>query len=315
MVIAAGRRGERRNPFMKIFFTKENKQPIRGAARASEARNFVLLRTNSIHCFHCHTLSLTGWLKMMRCLPVTAGHSAGKLTMVFVAKGTVTGRHRLLRALRPQKTLIPKGKIWPFQFRKNAQKGGKTRMPEEKRTKLSASTMVTVAELSQILGITSRRVRQLADEGVISSEGKNNYNLATSVQNYIKFLSKSLPDEDDTKLKQALRVAEAQLKASKAKIAKLEADELEGKMHRSEDVAEFTSDLIYTIRAALMALPGRLAVDAASCKTAAEAQVVIRTEVYRTMEEIAAYDYDPAKYEERVRERLSWEASGDSDDD
>ena len=40
----------------------------------------------------------------------------------------------------------------------------------------------------------------------------------------------------------------------KATIAKLEAEELKGKMHRSEDVAAMTTDLIYAIRGAMMAL-------------------------------------------------------------
>ncbi|MBQ2361997.1 MAG: hypothetical protein II287_00115, partial [Bacteroidaceae bacterium] len=49
--------------------------------------------------------------------------------------------------------------------------------------------------------------------------------------------------------------------------------ELEGKMHRSEDVEAVMTDLVYTIRSMLMALPGRLAVDVVSTKTAAVSPV------------------------------------------
>ena len=103
------------------------------------------------------------------------------------------------------------------------------------------------------------------------------------------------------------RTAEAQLKASKAKIAKLEAQELEGKMHRSEDVAAMTEDLIFEIRGALIALPGRLAVDVAACGSAAEAADVVRREVNLVMGELANYQYAPQKYAERVRERMRWD--------
>ena len=75
-----------------------------------------------------------------------------------------------------------------------------------------------------------------------------------------------------------------------------------------------TEDLIYTIRGALIALPGRLAMDAAAAKTAPEAAEVIRKEVHTIMRELAAYRYDPQKYQERVRNRMSWETSGDDDD-
>lgn len=102
---------------------------------------------------------------------------------------------------------------------------------------------------------------------------------------------------------------------SKANIAKLEADELQGKMHRSEDVAVFMDDLIFTMRAALMALPGRLAVDVAAAQSAAEASDIIRKEVNKIMSEIAEHQYDPKAYAERVRDRMNWAADTGDDDD
>ena len=100
-----------------------------------------------------------------------------------------------------------------------------------------------------------------------------------------------------------------------AAIAKAEADELQGKMHRSEDVAAMTTDLIYAIRGAMMALPGRLAVDVASANSPAEAAEIIRREVNKAMRELSNYRYDPKKYEERVRERRAWEADSGRDAD
>ena len=57
----------------------------------------------------------------------------------------------------------------------------------------------------------------------------------------------------------------------KAEMAKLELMELQGSMHRSEDVRAMTEDLVYTMRSALLSLPGRLARDAAEAASAAEA--------------------------------------------
>ena len=88
-------------------------------------------------------------------------------------------------------------------------------------------------------------------------------------------------------------------------------------MHRSEDVAAMTEDLIYTVRGSLMALPGRLAVDVVSAQTAAEAAGIMRAEIFKVMQELSQYRYDPQKYEERVRDRMKWESGSevDSDDD
>lgn len=187
-------------------------------------------------------------------------------------------------------------------------------MAGQKSEKITNETVVTSAELATVLGLTSKMVQVHAQNGVIHATGRNAYPLAASVQAYIKFLNKSVPDEDDVKLEKARRVSEAQLKASKATIAKMEAEELKGNMHRSEDVAALTEDLIYTIRFALIALPGRLAMNVATAATPAEAFEVIRQEVHNVMRELAAYHYDPKKYEERVRERMSWDGVDDDDD-
>ena len=102
----------------------------------------------------------------------------------------------------------------------------------------------------------------------------------------------------------------------KAKIAQAEAKELSGQMHRSEDVAAMTAELIYTIRGALMALPSRVAINAAALSDPAEVAEYMRGEVNQIAEEIALFRYDPAKYEARVRERRSWtdKLGGDEDE-
>ena len=178
----------------------------------------------------------------------------------------------------------------------------------KKAEKISSNTLVSVAELSAVLGLSSNRIYQLSQDGIIASAQRGKYPLADSVQRYIAYLGRDAVTEDEVKLDKVKRAAEAKLKASKAKIASMEAQELEGKMHRSEDVAAMTEDLIYEIRGALIALPGRLAVDVAACSSAAEAAEIVRREVYQIMGELAGYQYDPDKYAERVRERMKWDA-------
>lgn len=181
--------------------------------------------------------------------------------------------------------------------------------------KITPETEVSTTELACVLGITGRRIRQLAEDGQLEKESKGRFLLCESVQRYIASLSKKTVSEEDRRMEKASRTADVTLKASKAQIAKMEADELRGKMHRSEDVAAMTEDLIYTVRGSLMALPGRLAVDVAAAITPAEAAEIIRKEVHALMRELANYEYNPEKYEERVRERRNWEAGGGDVDD
>lgn len=172
--------------------------------------------------------------------------------------------------------------------------------------KITMDTTVSLSEMALVLGLTSRRIRQLVDDGIIVTEAENKYPLAESVQAYNKFLSSKIPSEDDTKLEKARRAAEAKLKMAKADRAKMETDELKGNMHRSDDVRMITEDMLYSIRNGLVALPGRLAVDVASCGNAAEAYEVIKKEVHALMAEISEYKYDPTRYDEAVRDRMAW---------
>ena len=181
-------------------------------------------------------------------------------------------------------------------------------------TKITSETEVSSSELACVLGITGRNIRQLVEDGQLEKvDGR--FILSDSVQRYVAFKSKRDKDDEEKRLEKTRLTADVTMKASKAQIAKMEADELRGKMHRSEDVAAMTEDLIYTIRGSLMALPGRLAVDVATVTTPAEAAEIIRKEVHALMRELSNYQYDPEKYEERVRERRKWEAGGGDVDD
>lgn len=188
---------------------------------------------------------------------------------------------------------------------------------QDETVKITDETEVTTTELAAVLGVTARRVQQLAQDGTVPTCRKGHFLLADSVQRYIKLQSDGGMTETERetakKLEAMRRQSEATMKASKATIAKLEAEELKGTMHRSEDVAAMTEDLIYTIRGALLALPGRLAVDAVAAATPAEAAEIIRKEIHKIMRELATYRYDPKKYDERVRERMDWSERDDDE--
>lgn len=175
-------------------------------------------------------------------------------------------------------------------------------------------------DLANLFGLTGQWINQLTRDGVIKRRdtpaGKR-YNVVESVRAYTQYLRDKAANRADKGVPEDKELekfeAEIKIKKAKADIAELEAQELQGIMHRSEDVAAMTEDLIYTVRDSLLALPGRLAVDVAGASTAAEAAEIVKREVYAVMKELSQYQYDPAKYAERVRERMDWE--GDVDDD
>ena len=180
---------------------------------------------------------------------------------------------------------------------------------------LRAGTPVYVktADICAMTGKSNQWIGQLVSQGTLrkhSTAHGSLFEMAGTMRAYCEMLeARTVPEmsEQEQRRSEARSAADVTLKVAKAQIAKLEADELSGKMHRSEDVAAMTEDLVYAIRGALMALPGRLAVDVCDVNTPVEASEVIRKEVYAVMGELSQYRYDPQKYEERVRARRKWE--------
>lgn len=180
---------------------------------------------------------------------------------------------------------------------------------------VTKDTEVSTKELAIVLGLSVRRVQQLIQDGVIDAKSRGRFVLADAVQRYIATRDKVFSSKEEKQLEIIRQTSEVTLRKAKSDIAKMEADELRGKLHRADDVKAMTADLVYTLRNYLIALPGRVAVDLASASTAAECAEILKKETHLMMNEMTRYRYDPKKYAERVRERRSWEAGADDDDD
>ena len=175
------------------------------------------------------------------------------------------------------------------------------------------------AVIAKLFKKSTRRIEQLKAEGIIKGEGKpTKYDLLPTVQAYIEYLEgkaygrekkEAMEDLERDKLD-----AEARIKKAKAESAELELKELKGQLHKAEDVEAITTDHVLFLRSMLMAMPGKLAVDCASCKTAAEAADRIRREVYYILDNLTEYRYDPEEYKKRVRERRGWEGNERDDE-
>jgi len=169
-------------------------------------------------------------------------------------------------------------------------------------------------DLANLFALTGQWINQLTRDGVLKKRdtpaGKR-YNVVESTRSYVQYLREKAAGRGEKGIPESKELekfeAEVRIKRAKAQVAELEVAELEGKLHRSEDVSAMTEELIYTIRGALLALPGRLAMDVAQTDSAAAAADVIKKEINKLMQELSQFRYDPQRYAERVRERMKWE--------
>lgn len=184
---------------------------------------------------------------------------------------------------------------------------------EAEITEINDDTLVNTTTMAIILGVTTRRIQQLIQDGNLKTDGRGKLALIENVHAYIDTLQDKSKSAEEKKMDKAKQAAEVKLKVAKANMADLQAKELAGKMHRSEDVQVFTQELIDTVKNALLSLPGRLAVEVSLCDTAEECSVLIKEAIRDVLGELSEFDYDPEKYEALVRERQNMDEKTEDD--
>ena len=180
--------------------------------------------------------------------------------------------------------------------------------------------MQPAAVIARLYDTDVRRIQQLNTAGIIKGEGRPAmYDLLPTIQALFKYQRGIIQNKEKSlataELEERKLRAEAEIKESKAAIVKMEQDELEGKLHRAEDVEAITTDHVLFLRSMLMAMPGKLAVDLGGTHTAAEQAERVKQEVYFVLDQLASYKYDPDEYKKRVMERQGWENGGKDDPD
>ena len=132
-------------------------------------------------------------------------------------------------------------------------------MAEEKQT------YYRVEDIASLFGVSVRRVQQLTQEGIISTtkttEG-NRYDLAPTIQKYIKYLSDKAygksRNEKEMELREQKLQAEIALKESQGEMHRLKTEIASGKYIDIEEVKMDYSRFFVSFKKFALSLPSRL---------------------------------------------------------
>ena len=132
-------------------------------------------------------------------------------------------------------------------------------MAEEKQT------YYRVEDIASLFGVSVRRVQQLTQEGIISTtkttEG-NRYDLAPTIQKYIKYLSDKAygksRNEKEMELREQKLQAEIALKESQGEMHRLKTEIASGKYIDIEEVKMDYSRFFVAFKKFALSLPSRL---------------------------------------------------------
>lgn len=133
------------------------------------------------------------------------------------------------------------------------------------------------------LGLTERRVRQMRDEGIIQEARPGLYELQPTVRRYIQYLRGGAGGDK-------LNEERAGLLAIKRKKAQIELDELEGGLHRTEDIERALGTMLSNFRTRILAIPAKTAGDLSKMKEQSEIFDRLKMEVDEALEELSNFD-------------------------
>ena len=111
--------------------------------------------------------------------------------------------------------------------------------------------LYTCEAVADWLALTTRRVRQLRDEGIISERLPGLYEMKPTITRYIMYLRKGSGKTD-------LNDERALLTRAKREAADMENDLRRGALHSSEEIEKGIKTMCLNIRTKLLTLPAKL---------------------------------------------------------
>lgn len=150
---------------------------------------------------------------------------------------------------------------------------------------------VSQKQLSQCLGISTRRIRQLREEGVFCRrDGKaTGYNLEKCIQEYIDY-------KVNAEVGRSASISKGKIQAEheevKKQISVLKLRRLRRELHEAADVENFLSDMLLKFRNRMLAIAPRVAMRAVGEGDIGRLTEIIQKEMLDTLEELSEYDPD-----------------------
>ncbi len=164
-----------------------------------------------------------------------------------------------------------------------------------KTTDISAIT-VNSAALEKIIGVSDRRIRQLAEENIIIRAAKGRYKLMDSITNYILTLKVQMEANNAESVDGEIDLEEEKAIHERVKrhISELKLQTMRGELHKSEDVERVMMDMLASVRAKLLSMPTKLAPILVSRSDIDFVRNTINREVMEALNELK--DYNPKEF-------------------
>ncbi len=173
---------------------------------------------------------------------------------------------------------------------------------------------VSASVLGELFSVTDRRIRQMAEEGIVVRAAKGRYKLAESIKNYLLTMKLAAEGVEAEFADGEINLEEEKGLHERVKrhISELKLQIMKGALHKAEDVETVMMDMLASFKTRVMNIPSKVA-PILENRDAAYIKDKLTAEVIEALNELK--DYDPKAFynEEYVEGENEYEQSGSSD--
>ena len=161
--------------------------------------------------------------------------------------------------------------------------------------------VVSSKVLEDLLGVSDRMIRYMAEEGILERDSHGKYRFMQSVKNYITTLkiagSKKTAELNGETLD--LDAERAIHERYKRQITEIKLQLIQGRVHRAEDVEAVMTDMLERFKAKIVSMPVKLAkrLEGENCVSIQE---ILEEEMHDALEELAGYNPSDFYSEEHI---------------
>lgn len=172
---------------------------------------------------------------------------------------------------------------------------------------------VNQKELAQCLGISSRQIRNLKNDGLfLTVKNGRGYNLEKCVKEYINF---KINAEMGRRTSISKEEVQAEHEEVKKQISLLKLRRLRRELHEAADVEAFLSDMLIHFRNRMLSLPPKLAMQLSGESDMNRMIQIINKELSNALEELSEYNPDEIDGMSPVDQEMIMEEEEDEEEE
>ena len=144
--------------------------------------------------------------------------------------------------------------------------------------------IVSSKQIAKIFGVTTARIRQLTKENAIVRVARDQYDLAESIQAYIKYMDSKRTEVVDK------ATEEAYWTRARREKTEMQVQVMKGELHRSEDVERVMNEMLGNFRGKLLAFPPKMASRVVGKMDVGEIRELLKSGINEAMTELTEYN-------------------------